>query len=111
MSEDETPDLVDRAERALLALTGGRARVCSCEELLENLMEFLDSELDEDTCTRYRQHAATCPTCHEATDAEEHIRQMVRRSCAEKAPSSLRLRVESQLEVLRVTGVRSTEQF
>ncbi|WP_448073080.1 mycothiol system anti-sigma-R factor [Georgenia yuyongxinii] len=108
MSE-ETPDLVDRAERALLALSGGRTRQCSCEELLENLMEFLDSELDEDTCTRYRQHAAECPTCHQATDAERHIREMVRRSCAEKAPSSLRLRVESQLAVLRVTGIRAVD--
>jgi anti-sigma factor (TIGR02949 family) len=108
MSE-ETPDLVDRAERALLALAGGRTRACSCEELLENLMEFLDSELDEDTCTRFRQHAEECPTCHQATDAEQHIREMVRRSCAEKAPSSLRLRVESQLAVLRVTGVRAVD--
>ena len=102
-------DLVDRAEQALRARDGDGARVCTCEELLDNLMEFLDSELDEDQCTRFREHAAGCPTCHEATDAEQHIRSLVRRSCAEVAPASLRLRVASQLTVLRVTGVRAVD--
>ncbi|MFH5824117.1 mycothiol system anti-sigma-R factor [Georgenia sp. AZ-5] len=105
MSE-ELPELAERAERALLNRNGGKAKECTCDELLENLMEFLDSELDEDLCTRYRQHAAQCPRCREASDAEQHIRQVVRRSCAEKAPSTLRLRVESQLTVLRASGVR-----
>ncbi|WP_127131787.1 mycothiol system anti-sigma-R factor [Georgenia sp. SYP-B2076] len=106
---DEQRDLVDRAEQALLAQAGGKERQCTCEELLDNLMEFLDSELDEDQEARFRAHAEDCPTCHEAADAEQHIRSIVRRSCAEVAPSSLRLRVESQLSVLRVTGIRAAD--
>jgi anti-sigma factor (TIGR02949 family) len=106
MTED-SPDLIDRAERAVRERSGdGR---CTCEELLDNLMEFLDSELDEDQCARFRAHADNCPTCHEAADAEQHIRALLRRSCSEVAPSSLRVRVASQLSVLRVTSVRTFE--
>ena len=47
---EENPDLIARAERVLRERTGdGR---CTCEELLDNLMEFLDSELDDDQCAR-----------------------------------------------------------
>ena len=105
---DENADLVDRAEEALRR-RGGAGTVCSCEELLDHLFEFLDSELDEDQYARFRAHAAECPTCTEAADAEEHIRALVRRSCAEVAPSSLRVRVQSQLTVLRVNGVRAAD--
>jgi anti-sigma factor (TIGR02949 family) len=106
MTEDDH-DLVDRAERAVRERSdGGR---CTCEELLDNLMEFLDSELDEDQCARLRAHADSCPTCHEAADAEQHIRTLLRRSCSEVAPSTLRVRVASQLTVLRVTRVRTTD--
>ncbi|MCK6212665.1 mycothiol system anti-sigma-R factor [Georgenia sp. EYE_87] len=108
MSED-TENLTERAEKALRARAEGRTTPCSCDELLEHLFEFLDSELDEDQVERFRRHAAECPTCTEATDAEQHIRALVRRSCAEVAPSSLRLRVQSQLTVLRVNGIRAVD--
>lgn len=104
--ENITPDLLERAERAIRSRGG---KECTCEELQENLMEFLDSELSEDACTRYREHAAQCPSCNELADAEQHIRDMVRRSCSEVAPSSLRLRVASQLTVLRANGIRAVD--
>ncbi|MHB1065450.1 MAG: mycothiol system anti-sigma-R factor [Georgenia sp.] len=106
--EPTTPDLLERAERAVLSRSAG-ATDCTCEELQENLMEFLDSELSEDACTRYRAHAAQCSSCNELADAEQHIRDMVRRSCAEVAPSSLRRRVASQLDVLRANGIRAVD--
>lgn len=108
MSEDAA-NLTERAERALRERTGDRSKPCSCDELLEHLFEFLDAELDEDQQARFRRHAEECPTCTEATDAEQHIRALVRRSCAEVAPSSLRLRVQSQLTVLRVNGIRAID--
>ncbi|MFC7406346.1 mycothiol system anti-sigma-R factor [Georgenia alba] len=107
MSTERHEELADRAERAVRARAGERGP-CSCEELLEHLFEFLDSELDEDQDARLRRHAAECPTCTAAADAEQHIRELVRRSCAEVAPSSLRLRVRSQLSVLRVTRTTMT---
>ncbi|MFD1716791.1 mycothiol system anti-sigma-R factor [Georgenia deserti] len=103
-----TPEehLVSRAEEAVRA-RAGESGPCSCEELMDHLFEFLDAELDESEEARLRRHAAECPHCTEAADAEVHIRELVKRSCAEVAPSSLRMRVRSQLTVLKVSRVRA----
>ncbi|WP_345214865.1 mycothiol system anti-sigma-R factor [Georgenia halophila] len=106
MNAEQAEDhLAERAERAVRERAGQQGP-CSCDELLEHLFEFLDAELDEGQEARLRRHAAECPTCTEATDAEQHIRELVRRSCLEVAPSSLKLRVRSQLSVLKVTRVQ-----
>ncbi|HLV05363.1 mycothiol system anti-sigma-R factor [uncultured Georgenia sp.] len=77
---------------------------CRCEELREHLFEFLDSEMNESDLGRLRRHLAECPTCREATDVETRIRTLLRRSCREVAPSTLRLRVITQIGVLRAGG-------
>lgn len=77
---------------------------CRCEELLEHLFEFVDSEMDDHDRERLRRHLDECPTCREATDAETRVRLLLRRSCQEVAPSTLRLRVITQISVLRSGG-------
>ncbi|PYF99333.1 mycothiol system anti-sigma-R factor [Georgenia satyanarayanai] len=77
---------------------------CRCEELLEHLFEFVDSEMDDHDRERLRRHLDECPTCREATDAEARVRLLLRRSCQEVAPSTLRLRVITQISVLRSGG-------
>lgn len=74
---------------------------CRCEDLLEQLYEFLDAEISDAECARLRDHVRECPTCREATDAETHLRVLLRRSCVEVAPSGLRLRVVAQISMLR----------
>ncbi len=77
---------------------------CRCEEMREHLYEFLDSEMSGSDLARLRRHIEECPTCREATDVETHIRMLLRRSCREVAPSTLRLRVITQIGVLRAGG-------
>jgi anti-sigma factor (TIGR02949 family) len=77
---------------------------CNCEELLEHLFEFVDSEMTDGDRERLRRHVEECPTCREATDAETRIRVLLRRSCQEVAPTTLRLRVLTQISVLRSGG-------
>ena len=74
---------------------------CNCEELLGQLFEFVDSEINEAQYSRLRAHVQECPTCREATDAETHLRVLLRRSCSEIAPAGLRLRVVTQISMLR----------
>lgn len=74
---------------------------CRCEELLEHLYEFLDAEISESEVARLRRHVEDCPTCQEVTDVETRVRVLLRRSCAEVAPETLRTRVVTQLSVLR----------
>src|SRR5690606_25376212 len=91
-------DQMDQARRGWgpeMALAEG-AGPCRCEELLEHLDEFLDSEMSDTQCARLRSHVEACPTCQEATDVEQHLRALIRRSCAEVAPQDLRLRVVAQ---------------
>ena len=98
---DET--LRTQADQFLSAGTGH----CSCDELRDRLYEFLDRELADSECARLRRHVDECPSCHEAADAEEHIRQLLRRSCAERAPQELRAKVVAQLTILRTTSIRT----
>ena len=74
---------------------------CRCEELLEHLYEFLDAEISESEGVRLRRHVQDCPTCREVTDVETKVRVLLRRSCTEVAPDTLRMRVVTQLSVLR----------
>ena len=80
---------------------------CNCEELRDRLYEFLDRELADSDAARLRRHVDECPSCHEAADAEQHIRQLLRRSCTERAPQELRAKVVAQLTILRTTSIRT----
>ncbi len=77
---------------------------CRCEELLEHLFEYVDSEMNDQDRERLHRHLTECPTCQEATDAETKIRLLLRRSCREVAPNTLRMRVITQIGVLRAGG-------
>ncbi|QDB78528.1 mycothiol system anti-sigma-R factor [Georgenia sp. 311] len=77
---------------------------CRCEEMLEHLFEYVDSEMTVEDSARLHRHVEECATCQEATDAETRVRLLLRRSCQEVAPSTLRLRVITQIGVLRGGG-------
>lgn len=76
---------------------------CECEEALEHMCEYLDSEMNEGELVRLRTHIENCSACQGAILAERSIRVVLRRSCAEVAPTALRLRVLSQITVMRRT--------
>lgn len=75
---------------------------CGCDEAIDRLFEYLDAELPEPDCLRLAAHLAVCDGCLDAASAEKHVRDLLRRSCAESAPETLRVRVVSQLTVWRV---------
>lgn len=70
-----------------------------CEHALGHLYEFLDSEMTSDDEARMRAHMAHCAPCVAELSAEELVKSLVRRSCSEQAPESLRLRIRAQLSV------------
>ncbi len=74
---------------------------CGCDDLARRLDALLDAELEEAECRRLRRHMESCAECHRAADAEQHLRSLIRRSCREHAPDTLRVRVISQITVLR----------
>lgn len=70
---------------------------CTCEEVRDHLYELLDREMADEQMGRLKAHADTCPECTEAAQAERHMREIIRRSCAEPAPDSLRTKVVTDL--------------
>ncbi|MBZ2196345.1 mycothiol system anti-sigma-R factor [Occultella gossypii] len=76
---------------------------CRCEEALEHLYEYVDSELPDLDLVRLRAHIDECVTCLQAVSAETELRVVLKRSCAEVAPDALRMRVMTQLSLLRTT--------
>ncbi|QAY68854.1 mycothiol system anti-sigma-R factor [Xylanimonas protaetiae] len=73
-----------------------------CEHALVHLYEYLDSEMTPADERRMRDHLAHCSPCLAELSAEELVKKLVRRSCAERAPEALRLRIHTQLTVMTV---------
>lgn len=74
-----------------------------CGQALDRLYEFLDSEMTPGDVQRMKEHIASCATCLSEYDLEEHVRELVRRSCTERAPVELRARILTQITVVRQT--------
>ncbi|MCI1675033.1 MAG: mycothiol system anti-sigma-R factor [Ancrocorticia sp.] len=97
--------LVRKVEETLIATSecgcGCGQAGCSCDEVAEHLFELLDAQMPEEQAERLKHHIATCPHCTQMAEAESHVRDIVRRSCCESAPSTLRVRITHQLAVYR----------
>lgn len=76
---------------------------CRCEEALEQLQEYLDAEMAEIEWARVHAHIVDCAACLEAIGRERELRVILKRSCAEIAPDALRMRVRTQLTLLRAS--------
>ena len=75
-----------------------------CEHVLERVYEFLDNEIDAASSDAIRRHLAMCEKCLDQFDVEEAVKSMVHRCCGgEVAPSHLRMKIVTQLTVLRRT--------
>jgi anti-sigma factor (TIGR02949 family) len=73
-----------------------------CEHVLERVYEFLDNEIDAASSDAIRRHLAMCEQCLDRFDAEEAVKSLVHRCCGgEAAPSHLRMKIVTQLTVLR----------
>jgi mycothiol system anti-sigma-R factor len=84
------------------------AEPCGCDEAIERLYEYLDAEIPEPECLRIAAHLAICTSCHDAASAERHVRTLLRRSCLERAPEALRVRVLAEMIVHRGRGAVGT---
>ena len=86
----------DRAPRAGAAVPGRR-------DMRYGLEEALDGELPEEMVRRMRRHTADCPECAEEWEQVRRMKELVRRSCADRAPSDLRERIAVQCRTVSVT--------
>jgi len=73
-----------------------------CQHALLHLYEYLDSEMTPEDEQRMRAHVAHCSPCLAELSVEDLVKQLVRRSCKERAPETLRVRIHQQLTVMAV---------
>src|SRR5699024_8665152 len=83
-----------------------RPEGCRCEEALEHLYEYLAAEMCEIQLGGLRAHIEESATCLDAISRERELRIVLSRSCADVAPDTLRMRVRTQLTLLRQSRTR-----
>jgi len=76
-----------------------------CVDFLDEIVYFIDNELDAADCSVVRAHLDTCNPCLEKYDLQRTVKSIVARSCSEAAPVELRQRVMLQIRQvqLRIT--------
>jgi mycothiol system anti-sigma-R factor len=85
----------------------GEPTTSDCADFLEQIVYFIDNELDAADCSVVRAHLDTCNPCLERYDLQRTVKSIVARSCSEAAPAELRERVLFRIrEVqIRITDV------
>jgi mycothiol system anti-sigma-R factor len=73
-----------------------------CADFLEQIVYFIDNELDAADCAVVRAHLDTCNPCLEKYDLQRTVKSIVARSCAEPAPLELRQRVMMQIRQVHI---------
>ena len=74
---------------------------CS-DDRIARLYEYLDGALSVDDLKEVREHLEDCEECAHEYDLECIIRSVVKRSCQEVAPNTLKTRIMSRISELRV---------
>ena len=73
-----------------------------CSEFLDQIVYFIDNELDAADCAVVRAHLDTCNPCLERYDLQRTVKAIVARSCSESAPVELRQRVMLRIREVQV---------
>jgi len=81
---------------------GPEPSASECADVLEQIVYFLDNELDAADCSVVRRHLDSCNPCLAKYDLQRTVKQVVARSCSEVAPGDLRARIMVRLEQVRV---------
>ena len=70
----------------------------TCEEVIEQLFDFLDRELDENLSTRIDYHLKRCQDCFTRAEFEKRLRARVSEATEAKAPDRLRRRIRRVID-------------
>lgn len=69
-----------------------------CEQVIQRLWAHLDRELDEATAREIEAHVRECLHCGPHAEFERRLREAIRTSAQEKAPTTLRERLARLLD-------------
>ena len=81
---------------------GADPSAADCADFLDQIVDFIDNELDAADCAVVRAHLDTCNPCLEKYDLQRTVKSIVARSCSEAAPDELRQRVLLRIREVQV---------
>lgn len=73
-----------------------------CADILDQIVYFLDNELDQADCSVVRMHLDSCNPCLEKYDLQRTVKSVVARSCTEVASDELRQKVMFRIREVQV---------
>jgi anti-sigma factor (TIGR02949 family) len=74
------------------------AEQITCEEVIEQLFEFLDRELESELGHRIDHHLERCRDCYTRAEFEKRLRSKVNEATEAKAPERLRSRLRQVID-------------
>jgi mycothiol system anti-sigma-R factor len=81
---------------------GNEPTASECADFLEQIVYFLDNELDQADCSAVRLHLDSCNPCLEKYALQRTVKAVVARSCSEAAPDELRKKVLLRIREVQV---------
>ncbi|MDR8020187.1 mycothiol system anti-sigma-R factor [Nesterenkonia aerolata] len=96
------------AAQAVEACCGG-TDTTENEVRLERIYHYLDGALSRHEIDEVQTHLDECPECSSAYDLECIIRTVVRRSCVERAPETLKVTIMERISAIRVEAGHSRD--
>jgi len=82
----------------------GEPHETDCDEVLNQVFEYLDGELTDGDVAKIQQHLDECSPCLREHDLDRALKALVRRSCSERAPEELRTRILTQITQINRGG-------
>lgn len=83
-------------------MSGDPSHPTDCSEVLDHLYEYLDREMPDGDCDKFREHIDECSPCLEKYGLEQSVKQLVKRCCGQdEVPSDLREKVLERIDDIR----------
>ncbi|HET6634274.1 MAG TPA: mycothiol system anti-sigma-R factor [Streptomyces sp.] len=88
----------------------GKPHETDCSEVLDHLYEYLDREMPDSDCVKFKEHFDECSPCLEKYGLEQEVKKLVKRCCGhDDVPTDLRSKVMGRIELIRA-GEHVAEQ-
>ncbi|GGO49914.1 hypothetical protein GCM10012287_28380 [Streptomyces daqingensis] len=88
----------------------GEPHETDCSEVLDHLYEYLDREMPDSDCEKFKEHFDECSPCLEKYGLEQEVKKLVKRCCGhDDVPSDLRSKVMGRIELIRAAEAAGSD--
>jgi anti-sigma factor (TIGR02949 family) len=89
----------------------GNPHETDCREVLDHLYEYLDNEMPDGDCAKFKEHFDECHPCLEKYGLEQAVKKLVKRCCgSDDVPGDLRGKVMHRIEAIRAGQIGPVDE-